>query len=91
MSRYSFRNIKLTYSDAVVDVDCSTGTTVSGIIVFVDLCPEVYANVSDVTMKMIATAVVILLSTVAGPVDPKNAWPPDADPNAAPISEPLPV
>jgi hypothetical protein len=44
----------------------------------------------DVTMKIMATPVVILVKKPAGPADPKRVWlePP---PKAAPISAPFPV
>jgi hypothetical protein len=49
-----------------------------------------YAKPMEVTMKMIATPVVILVKKPAGPADPKRVWL-DPPPKAAPMSAPLPV
>jgi hypothetical protein len=49
-----------------------------------------YAKPMEVTMKMIATAVVILVKKPAGPADPKRVWL-DPPPKAAPMSAPFPV
>jgi hypothetical protein len=51
--------------------------------------PEMYARVRDVSMKITAAPVVILLRNVVPPPAPKTDWLPLL-PNEAPISAPLP-
>jgi hypothetical protein len=54
-----------------------------------DGSPERYANVSDVSIKITAAPVVILLKNVVPPPAPKTDWLPLL-PKEAPISAPLP-
>ncbi len=54
-----------------------------------DGCPEIYASVRDVSMKITAAPVVILLRNVVPPPAPKTDWLPLL-PKDAPISAPLP-
>jgi len=54
-----------------------------------DGCPEIYARVSEVSMKITATPVVILLRNVEPPPAPNTDWLPLL-PKEAPISAPLP-
>ena len=51
--------------------------------------PDWYASTSDVSMKMMAAPVVILLMNVLPPPAPKTDWLPPA-PKEAPISAPFP-
>src|SRR5204863_3999365 len=52
--------------------------------------PPMRARLNDVSVKMIAIAVVIFPRTVGVPIEPKTAWVP-APPNAEPMSAPLPA
>src|ERR1700730_24893 len=61
----------------------------AGMIVLAFLCAST-ARENEVTMKMTATTVVILPSTVGVPMEPKTAWLP-LPPNAEPLSAPLPA
>src|ERR1700730_5298661 len=61
----------------------------AGMIVLAFLCAST-ARENEVTMKMTATTVVILPSTVGVPMEPKTAWLP-LPPKAEPMSAPLPA
>ncbi len=54
-----------------------------------DGCPERYARVNDVSIKITAALVVNLLKKVVPPPAPKTDWLPLL-PNEAPISAPFP-
>jgi hypothetical protein len=53
------------------------------------LCPERYARINEVSIKIMAAPVVSLLIKVLPPPAPKTDWLPPA-PKEAPISAPLP-
>ena len=64
-------------------------TPLAGMMDEVSARPDKYARVRDVSMNMMAAAVVSLLRKVVPPLAPKTDWLPPA-PKDAPISAPLP-